>query len=92
MAPTCATKCHGGKSTMRQVAQKHARLNSNGESVADVAERSRSQSSEMFHTAHSLKTRVFFDEPARPLECAGFVKAHDPKDRRWLRVGAALVA
>ncbi|ALP62383.1 hypothetical protein AN416_07070 [Paraburkholderia caribensis] len=37
----------------------------------------------LIHTTGSLKTRVFFDQPARPLECAGFVKAHDASDPRW---------
>jgi len=77
---------------MHLLARQHAPRNSNGELVIDADERIRSQSPEMFHNAHSLKTRVFFDEPARPLECAGFVKAHDPKDRRWLRIGAVPAA
>ncbi len=75
---------------MHLLAHQHALRNSNGERLDDVVERIRSQNPEVFHSEHSLKTRVFFDEPARPLESAGFIKAHNPTERRWVRVGAAL--
>jgi hypothetical protein len=57
-----------------------------------VIESIRAGNPEAFHTEETLKTRVFFNAPVRPLECAGFIRPYVAVDAQRQRDVAALAA
>jgi len=74
-----------GNKTMHRPAHQRALREATSQTLHLVIEAIRAGNPNAFHTNESLKTRVFFDAPLRPLECDGFVMPHIASDPRWQR-------
>ena len=55
---------------------------SSRQQLADVVARIREANPEAFHTAESLASRVFIDEPVRDIPCASFLSPYVADDPR----------